>query len=124
MQGRSPYDEVVQSEGEENPQSHGQQYDARGRPINPVTKRINRDIIRSHNEVMLVIGVAEPENQTLGSEAESQHLHIDHEGEVGVRLLNVTRRCVDAVGILGFDGLRQRILVSYLPQVATPITIA
>lgn len=89
----------------------GQQYDSRGRAINPETKRINRDIIRSHNEVMHVIGVAEPENASAGPEAESQRKHFIYEEETGQQLSDVAHRCVDSVGIFGIHGLRQRILV-------------
>lgn len=109
--GRSPYDEVVDGEGEETHGEPAQQYDHRGRPINPDTKRINRDMIRAHNEVMLVIGVAEPENPYSGPEADSQRRHEAYEESVGLQLATPARRCVESVGILGLHGLRQRILV-------------
>lgn len=96
---------------EENDGSRQQQYDHRGRPINPETKRINRDIIRSHNEVMLVIGVAEQENPTSNPEAESERRHAMYEYDVGMNLTFSAMRCVDAAGAFGLDGLRQRILV-------------
>ncbi|KAG6013178.1 hypothetical protein E4U43_007454 [Claviceps pusilla] len=109
--GRSPYDEVVDGEGQDDSQQPIQQYDHRGRPINPDTKRMNRDIIRAHNEVMLVIGVAEPENPFSGPEAESQRRHEAHEEAIGLRLGFTARACVEAVGIFGIHGLRQRILI-------------
>lgn len=109
--GRSPYDEVVEGEGEENDSEPTQQYDHRGRPVNHETKKVNRDIIRAHNEVMLVIGVAEPENSTLVPEAESQRRHQAYEETIGLRLGSISKRCVEAVGIFGVHGLRQRILV-------------
>ncbi|KAM0435325.1 hypothetical protein ACHAPT_003419 [Fusarium lateritium] len=81
--GRSPYDDVVEWDGDHDDQqddgSTQQQYDNRGRPINPETKRINRDIIRAHNEVMLVIGVAEQENPTSNPEAEAERRHALYE---------------------------------------------
>ena len=105
---------MVPGEGEDDPRQPAQEFDARGRPINPRTKRINRDIIRAHNEVMLVIGVAEPENSTSNLEAESHRRHEEHEDEIASTLLSVTRRCVDVVGGVGLNCLRTRILVSTL----------
>ncbi|TWU72277.1 hypothetical protein ED733_002790 [Metarhizium rileyi] len=109
--GRSPYDEVVDGEGEDDPRQPVQQYDHRGRPINPETKKINRDIIRAHNEVMLVIGVAEPENPYSGPEAESQRRHDAYEDSIGRQLADSTLNCIDSVGIFGAHSLRQRILI-------------
>lgn len=102
---------MVEGSGEEDDRQPAQQFDHRGRPINPETKRMNRDIIRSHNEVMLVIGVAEPENPYSGPEAESQRRHDAREESIGLRLASSAKRCVEAVGIFGVNGLRQRILV-------------
>ncbi|KAK5993428.1 hypothetical protein PT974_06859 [Cladobotryum mycophilum] len=109
--GRSPYDDVVQGEGEEDPREPSQQYDHGGRPINPDTMRMNRDIIRSHNEVMLVIGVAEPENPNAGPEADLQRRHEAHEESIGLKLASAAKRCVESVGIFGVNGLRDRILI-------------
>ncbi|KAH7172161.1 hypothetical protein DER46DRAFT_178663 [Fusarium sp. MPI-SDFR-AT-0072] len=113
--GRSPYDDVVEWDDDHdeppNTNDSGQQYDHRGRPINPETKRINRDIIRSHNEVMLVIGVAEQENPTTNPEAESDKRHAMSEDDVGINLAFSALRCVDAAGAFGLDGFRQRVLV-------------
>ena len=88
-----------------------QKYDHRGRPINPETKRINKDMIRSHNEVMLVIGVAEPEHPGFGLEAELQRRHVAHEDDIAQDLIATSRACMEGVGLLGIGGLRQRILV-------------
>ncbi|ETR99937.1 hypothetical protein M419DRAFT_142201 [Trichoderma reesei RUT C-30] len=107
--GRSPYDDVVQGEGEEDPRMPRQQYDHGGRPINPDTVRINRDIIRSHNQVMFIIGIAEPENP--GPEIDSQRRHGAYEESVGLKLASSAKRCVEAVGIFGVNGLRDRILI-------------
>ncbi|KAG5916055.1 hypothetical protein E4U42_007815 [Claviceps africana] len=109
--GRSPYDDVVDGEGQDDSRQPMQQYDHRGRPINPDTKRLNRDIIRAHNEVMLVIGVAEPEKPWPGAEATSKRIHELHEDGIGFRLGSISRTCVAPVGILGVLGLRQRILI-------------
>ncbi|KYK61546.1 hypothetical protein DCS_02688 [Drechmeria coniospora] len=108
--GRSPYDDVVEGEGEEDRRQPAQQYDIRGRPINPETRRMNRDIVRSHNEVMLVIGVAEAENPLSTLEVESKRRHEDYEEEIGLGLLSSAQHCVEAVGVFGVNGLRQRIL--------------
>lgn len=111
LQGRSPYDEVVDGEGEDDPRHPTQQYDYRGRPINPETKRMNRDLIRAHNEVMLVIGVAEPENPHPGSEYESQCRHEIYEESMGFQLRTPAQICIESAGVFGVHGLRQRILV-------------
>ncbi|KAI5461357.1 hypothetical protein BGZ63DRAFT_414125 [Mariannaea sp. PMI_226] len=111
--GRSPYDDDV-VEWDQETDAHReptQEYDHRGRPVNAETKRINRDIVRSHNEVMLVIGVAEQENPNLGPEAESQRRHEAHERAVGMKLVSSAYRCIEAVGIFGLHRARQRILV-------------
>ncbi|KAF9763643.1 hypothetical protein IL306_003047 [Fusarium sp. DS 682] len=114
--GRSPYDDVVECDEDHDDKldvnESGQQYDHRGRPINPETKRINRDIIRSHNEVMLVIGVAEQENPTSNPEAESDKRHATYEDDVGISLAFSALRCVDAAGAFGLDGFRQRVLLT------------
>ncbi|CAM1508293.1 Fc.00g051410.m01.CDS01 [Cosmosporella sp. VM-42] len=111
--GRSPYDDVVERDDEQdgNAQETTQQFDHRGRPVNPETKRINRDIIRSHNEVMLVIGVAEPEFPNAGPEVESEIRHEAYEENVGMVLASMASRCIETVGVFGVHGLRQRILI-------------
>ncbi|KAF4581845.1 hypothetical protein GQ602_006469 [Ophiocordyceps camponoti-floridani] len=108
--GRSPYDDVVEGEGEEDSRQPTQQYDCRGRPINPETRRMNREIVRAHNEVMLVIGVAETENTASTPEPESQRRHEDYEESIGNMLFTPSEQCIDAIGYFGLDGLRQRIL--------------
>ncbi|PNY26915.1 Uncharacterized protein TCAP_03159 [Tolypocladium capitatum] len=109
--GRSPYDDVVEGEGDDDTRQPSQLYDYHGRPVNPETRRVNRDIVRSHNEVMLVIGVAEPENPFAGPEAESQRRHEAYEKSIGLRLASSARRCIESVGLFGVHGLRQRILI-------------
>ncbi|AEO62683.1 uncharacterized protein THITE_2041768 [Thermothielavioides terrestris NRRL 8126] len=108
--GRSPYDDVVPGEGPDNPRGHQQLYDERGRPINPETKRINRDVIRSHNEVMMVIGVAEPENGFVEAQAEAARRHRQYEDRVGRRLL-LAGGVFETAAIWGVNGMRQRILL-------------
>lgn len=96
-------------EGPEDPRGHQQLYDERGRPINLETKRINRDVIRSHNEVMMVIGVAEPENG-IDVQAEAARKHHQYEERIGRRLL-LAGGIVETTAIWGINGMRQRILV-------------
>jgi hypothetical protein len=102
---------VFQGEGAEEGKEPSQQYDHRGRPINPESKRINKDIIRSHNEVMLVVGVAEPENSHTDPETEAKRQHILCEDAIGSQIIWATKRCIEAVGVFGVTGFRQRILV-------------
>ncbi|KAJ4417422.1 hypothetical protein N0V82_006189 [Gnomoniopsis sp. IMI 355080] len=110
--GRSPYDDVVYGEGEDDPRDPLQLYDERGRPVNPETKRVNRDIIRSHNEVMLVIGVVESENtfDELRAEHQRRHAHERHDEAVGRNLEWAARVC-ELGGVWGIGGMRQRILL-------------
>ncbi|CAG9949419.1 unnamed protein product [Clonostachys rosea f. rosea IK726] len=109
--GRSPYDDVIQGEGEEETHEPRQQYDHRGRPINPESKRINRDMIRSHNEVMLVVGVAEPENPSAPGEAESKRRHSEYEESTGSRLAWTAKALIHGIGLFGLTGARERVLV-------------
>lgn len=110
--GRSPYDDVVYGEGEGDPRAPLQMYDERGRPVNPETKRVNRDIIRSHNEVMLVIGVVESENtiDELRAEHQRRQAHDEHDESIGNNLEWAARVC-ELGGVWGVGGMRQRILL-------------
>lgn len=108
--GRSPYDDVVEGEGEADPRAPEQQYDNRGRPINPETKRMNRDMVRSHNEVMQVIGVAEPDNTPSAAEVDSVRRYFNYEDAVGTRLLRFGR-ALEIGGVWGINGMRLRILL-------------
>lgn len=60
---------------------------------------------------MLVIGVAEPENPHASPEADMRRRHLANEDKVGNGLEVVAALCVQAVGVFGVDGARQRILV-------------
>ncbi len=114
MQGRSPYDDVVEGAGEGSTKGPVQLYDERGRPVNPETRQINRDIIRSHNEVMQVIGVAEPETSNAERIAEVIQKQTEYEEETGQRLVWFGATLA-TVGVWGVNGLRHRIEVSTLP---------
>ncbi|CAK7220656.1 hypothetical protein SCUCBS95973_004233 [Sporothrix curviconia] len=109
--GRSPYDILVPGTGEANPREPPQTYDERGRPYNTDTRRINRNIIRAHNEVMQVIGVAEPDSLLAAeSEANNQLIQQLHEDRLGHKLY-VPMRIIGAVGVWGAEPLRQRALL-------------
>ncbi|KAI1262427.1 hypothetical protein F5Y18DRAFT_397169 [Xylariaceae sp. FL1019] len=110
--GRSPYDDdVVEGEGEDDPHEPPKQYNEKGRVTNPDTRQINRELIRAHNEVMHVIGVAEPENpHTTALQHASAKLHNDYETNTG-RQLRQTANALLNVGMWGLYGIRQRNLV-------------
>ncbi|KAI0205391.1 hypothetical protein F4808DRAFT_411470 [Astrocystis sublimbata] len=109
--GRSPYDDVVEGEGEADGQEPTREYDEHGRVVNESSKTMNRDIIRAHNEVMLVIGVAEQEpGGPNNSAAAITRLHNEHENRIGRHFIRVGRLLIVA-GIWGVHGVRQRILV-------------
>lgn len=72
---------------------------------------MNKDIIRAHNEVMHVIGVAEPDPSTSNNwAAYSAKLHSEYENNRGGHLLRIGR-LIFVAGIWGVHGVRQRILV-------------
>ncbi|KAI1827914.1 hypothetical protein F4861DRAFT_294587 [Xylaria intraflava] len=106
--GRSPYDDVVEGEGEADLREPARRYDEHGRVVNEESKQKNKDIIRAHNEVMHVIGVAEPESSSLG--ADSSRLHCECENAVGMKFFHLGRVLV-IVGVWGVHGIRQRISV-------------
>lgn len=109
--GRSPYDDVVEGEGEADPHEPERQYDDKGRVVNPETKRTIKNVIRAHNEVMLVIGVAEPENA--GGKKDEDPLvkeHQAYEQDTGKTLLSLGR-AITVFGIWGVHGFRQRVLL-------------
>ncbi|KAK0627004.1 hypothetical protein B0T14DRAFT_600319 [Immersiella caudata] len=116
--GRSPYDDVVPGEGEPDDRGPQQLYDERGRPINPETRRINRDVIRSHNEVMLVIGVAEPENESPELKIVAAKKRQEYEEVMGGRLF-LASGILETAGVWGVNGMRQRILL-YRQYAAAP----
>ncbi|KAI1180791.1 hypothetical protein F4777DRAFT_573447 [Nemania sp. FL0916] len=108
--GRSPYDDVVEGEGEPDPHEPTREYDEHGRVVNEESKMMNREIIRAHNEVMLVIGVAEQDPGVSRSEAASAKLHNEYENSAG-RHFHRLGRILILTGIWGVHGVRQRILV-------------
>ncbi|KAK7747200.1 hypothetical protein SLS62_009142 [Diatrype stigma] len=112
--GRSPYDDVVDGTGEADPHEPEKQYDEKGRIINPQTKQAIKATIRAHNEVMEVIGVAEPDPQRVNPEELAlADEHQMYETDTGKTLLNVGRS-LGILGIWGVHGTRQRVLVRVL----------
>jgi hypothetical protein len=101
----------VYGEGDESPVDAKQLYDEKGRPFNPETKQMNRDIVRSHNEVMQVIGVAEPDPSLNDAEVQAARRYIQYEQMTGFRMERLGNALMD-VGVWGFWGLRRRILVN------------
>ncbi|KAI4599335.1 hypothetical protein KJ359_001776 [Pestalotiopsis sp. 9143b] len=107
--GRSPYDDVVYGTGEDDPREPPRQYDEKGRIINPESKQRIKDVIRAHNEVMEVIGVAEPDSHAESHEMLIARDHQLYEAETGNTLLNIGRS-LGIFGIWGVHGVRQRIM--------------
>jgi hypothetical protein len=87
-----------------------QQYDHKGRPINPATRNLNREIVRAHNEVMHVIGVAEPDIPNNDVEMQVLRRYLSHEQRVCDEMENLGRGLMD-VGFMAFDGIRHRVMV-------------
>ncbi|OTA67488.1 hypothetical protein K449DRAFT_430714 [Hypoxylon sp. EC38] len=109
--GRSPYDDVVPGEGEADPHEPEKQYDSLGRIINPQTKQIIKDVIRAHNEVMLVIGVAEPENGGINAaDVEMAKQYSEYESDTG-RTLYQLGTSLGVLSTWGVLNVRRRILV-------------
>jgi hypothetical protein len=106
---------VAEGTGEPIPGAPPQQYDDRGRPTCPRTKELNKDVIRSHNEVMQVIGVAEPDDGAQPGPAESAIRHMQYEDRIGTILCN-TGRVLEMTALWGINGTRLRILVSIRSQ--------
>lgn len=113
LQGRSPYDDVVQGTGDPDPRDASQLYDDKGRPVNPETKRLNREIVRSHNEVMHVIGVAEPDPASNEAELLAARRYVMYEQDVGDRMGRLGDVLME-VGVWGAWGLRRRVMVGPL----------
>ncbi|KAI1391031.1 uncharacterized protein F4822DRAFT_170655 [Hypoxylon trugodes] len=108
--GRSPYDGFSPGEGEEDPHEPEKQYDETGRIVNPRTKEIIKDVIRAHNEVMQVIGVAEPDNGGISAaDLEMAKQYREYEGDTG-RTLNRIGTGLTVLGTWGVHNIRRRVL--------------
>lgn len=88
----------------------GQQYNDHGRPINPETKRRERENVRAANEVMQVTGVVE-DSIAAKAEAKAYKQRKNEETFIGLRLMEIGRASLVG-GVWGVLGLRRRILVS------------
>lgn len=71
---------------------------------------MNRDMVRAHNEVMQVIGVAEPDSGPTEAEKEAKRRYHEYEEVMGHRLLRIGRS-LEVGGVWGVNGFRARILV-------------
>lgn len=87
----------------------GQQYNDHGRPINPETKRRERENVRAANEVMQVTGVVE-DSIAAKAEAKAYQQQKNEETFTGLRLMEIGRASLVG-GVWGVLGLRRRILV-------------
>ncbi|RKF71187.1 hypothetical protein GcC1_105001 [Golovinomyces cichoracearum] len=119
--GRGHYeDEIAWSSGSilESEQS----YNHRGHPINPETKRRERENIRAANEVMLASGIVEDAAVAMErSRKDEEEKQI--ESFIGFKLIEVGRAFLHT-GVWGVIGLRRRILVGelYKPYTILKIT--
>jgi hypothetical protein len=90
--------------------SHGaQQYNEKGSPYNPETKRREREHVRAANEVMQVTGIVE---DTIAArlKANEDIINKNQETLTGLRLMEAGRYGLVG-GVWGVLGLRRRILV-------------
>ncbi|KAL5604150.1 hypothetical protein BROUX41_002137 [Berkeleyomyces rouxiae] len=108
--GRSPYDDIVTGFGGRPVTLRRQSYDNRGRPVNNLSRVLNRRTIRSHNEVMHVIGVAEPDSGPTTAEAQIQSQYFTYETTTGYHLHRISFAAIEA-GIWSMNGLRNRLIV-------------
>ncbi|KAI5865455.1 hypothetical protein GGS23DRAFT_427440 [Durotheca rogersii] len=111
--GRSRYDDddVVLGEGEVDPREPEKEYDRKGRVINPRTKDTIKGLIRAHNEVMQVIGVAEPDSTSISVDdlASAKQYH-EYESDTG-RGLYQLGTSLGILGTWGIINIRRRIMV-------------
>ncbi|RKF79454.1 hypothetical protein GcM1_202029 [Golovinomyces cichoracearum] len=107
--GRGHYeDEIAWNSGSilESEQS----YNHRGHPINPETKRRERENIRAANEVMLASGIVEDAAVAMErSRKDEEEKQI--ESFIGFKLIEVGRAFLHT-GVWGVIGLRRRILIT------------
>ena len=110
--GRSPYeDEVIDtSDGHDHGDVRVQEYNHRGHPRNPETRRRERAQIRAANEVMEVTGIVQDFTKVKAKSLDYMREGIE-ETYTGMSLLEVGR-VVLVGGVWGVLGLRRRILVS------------
>ncbi|CZS99682.1 hypothetical protein WAI453_002382 [Rhynchosporium graminicola] len=108
-------DDMIETLAEGQRNGCTQQYNDRGHPSNPETRRREREHVRAANEVMQVTGVVEDSlaaRVKLSRDLQEKHQEL----LVGLRLMEVGRGVLVG-GIWGVMGLRRRILL-YKPYVA------
>ncbi|KAE9362927.1 hypothetical protein N431DRAFT_357093 [Stipitochalara longipes BDJ] len=109
--GRGHYEEevIINPEAEPPPGANPQQYNDRGYPRNPETKRQEREHVRAANEVMQVTGVVEDSHAASQKYLQSK-IDKNQETITGLRLMEAGR-AVFVGGVWGVLGLRKRILL-------------
>ncbi|KAK0109405.1 hypothetical protein ONS95_002103 [Cadophora gregata] len=113
--GRGHYeDEIIETAVEGSTST--QQYNDRGHPRNPETKRREREHVRAANEVMQVTGVVE---DSLAARQKIMQLMNDKNQETftGLRFMEIGRGVLVG-GVWGVMGLRRRVLL-YKPYAET-----
>ncbi|KAH9210993.1 hypothetical protein DL95DRAFT_342430 [Leptodontidium sp. 2 PMI_412] len=106
--GRGHYEDEIIETAAEGSQST-QEYNDRGHPRNPETKRREREHVRAANEVMQVTGVVE--DAMAAREKATQMIFDKHQELVlGLRFIEVGR-AVLVGGVWGVMGLRRRVLL-------------
>jgi hypothetical protein len=110
-QGRGHYEEEVIRDLEVSDQAVNQQYNSRGYPRNPTTKRKERDNVRAANEVMQTTGVVEDAEIAKIKFLKAQD-EKNQETLTALRLIE-GGRAVLVGGVWGVLGLRRRILVGH-----------
>lgn len=106
--GRGHYeDEIIETAAEGS--SSTQQYNDRGHPRNPETKRREREHVRAANEVMQVTGVVEDSLAARQKIVQSMN-DKNQETFTGLRFMEIGRGVLVG-GVWGVMGLRRRVLL-------------
>jgi hypothetical protein len=124
LKGRSPYEDELHF----NPATNngvvqtGQQYDSRGRPINPASVQSMRDLVRASNEVMQTAGIIE-ETSLIKARLQKERLDRETENEKGQNRREIGQSLI-VLGVWGVCGLRRRTLVSFFVMILAPVLLA
>jgi hypothetical protein len=111
IQGRGHYEEEVIQDIDPTSRQTSQQYNSRGYPRNPRTKRREKDNVRAANEVMQTTGVVE-DAEAAKAKLVKMQLEKSQETLTALRLMEGGRAALIG-GVWGVLGLRRRILVGY-----------
>ncbi|KFY49470.1 hypothetical protein V496_09986 [Pseudogymnoascus sp. VKM F-4515 (FW-2607)] len=117
--GRSPYnDELIVNDDpgqRDGTVRIGQQYDDRGRPINPETTQRTKDLVRASNEVLQAAGIIEP-NSDFRARDEALKAAREEDFDKAFR-----RRTIGGVlltaGVWGTSGMRRRTCIGSIPTI-------